>query len=84
MCQPQAVNYATLSPVHRRTISNAYHKETELGIKCIEQFDGSVWILAPLDTSSRRIRSAVNLRKKRAEKVYFTEFPLSALAMGSV
>lgn len=79
MCKPIPVPYAKLEPFHRRCIASAYHNEINPSIKCVKQFDGSWWILAPTGTPNQRIRSAINLRKKHSPKIYFTEFPFSVL-----
>lgn len=78
MCKDhRAVPYAKLETFHRRAIASAYKGVIEPGIKCIKQFDGSWWVMAPEGTPSLRIRRSIDLRK--SSTVYFTEFPFSAL-----
>ena len=81
MCKPIPVPYAKLKLIDRKRIADAYVGEIHPRVKCIKQFDDSYWILAPTGVSSGIIRSSINLRKKIAPAIYFTEFPFSALAM---
>ena len=81
MCKPIAVLYTKLRQADRLIIAKKYKGEVRPRVKCVRQVDGSWWVMAPTGTNPCHIRSAINLRKKVSPKIYFTEFPFSALAM---